>query len=235
MPLEPSTPMFEPEVRIWRYAMFTGVSTLLGTLLLATAISGTVEFLSLATISAIILGILPAMFTGAVAWVLVAVLLEDAFRLLSLPVSQHRRVGQCCVLFPLFVAVIFSINLMRPRHRLKAVLGTDVPPSAENIRVAGFSSFLARRWYSSFTISSNELPALVAHLDLIPSTNLDPIPVLIADRTFAPNALASGVIPPWKACARWVKSKQNGQRQSWSWLAVDETGTNAFFTRGYQN
>lgn len=227
-------PGFEPEGRSLRYALLAGVSTLLGAFLFVAARSGTHEFPGLASLSGVMFGLCPAAFIGTMVVILIEVFLRGALGLLHMPVALRRRVYQLCVVLPLLAAVGMSINTMRSSQRLEDMLGTAPPASVRRIRVAGFTVFQANRWYSTFTIATNELPPLLDRLGLIASTNLDSIPNLTKDR-FSGNALNSGAIPQWNAYARWSQVKSNYDTRSWKWLAVDETGTNVFFTAGFQN
>lgn len=225
----------ERQIRPLRYGLMAGASTLLAALLFGTALSGTSEFLWITAIMAVVLGFIPGVIIGLVAVLLVTLFLGVTFKFWLVSPGQRQRAGGICILFPLVMAAVFSIGLMRPRKRLESLLRPPLPPSVGSIRVAGFDGFLARRWYATFTIATNDLPVLLKRLELASSTNLDTIPNLISDRTFAPSALDAGVIPRWKPSALWSRSKQKGATEWWQWLAVDETGTNVFFTKGYQN
>lgn len=123
-----------------------------------------------------------------------------------------------------------------PSARLKKQIGVLADLTGPDFKVAGFNSFLAARWYACFSLSPDDVAKLVREKGLTNTAVDNRLDNLRQASPFGKIANEAGVVPSWTAAQIWRRDSGEPSRDiqstSWSWLAVDATGTNCFFTWG---
>lgn len=126
-----------------------------------------------------------------------------------------------------------------PTARLKGQIGALADLAAPEFKVAGFNSFLAVRWYARFSLPPDGVARLVREKGLTNTAVDNRLDNLRQPSPFGMIAFEAGAVPSWTAAQVWQrdsgKPTQEIQSTTWSWLAVDATGSNCFYTWGYQN
>ncbi len=134
---------------------------------------------------------------------------------------------------------LYTRSVCSPAVRLRELIGPEAEFAAPDCKVSGFNSFLAARWYARFSLPTNAVTRLRLTRGLTNQLGPELLGNLRQQSPYGAIAAASGTVPAWTAAVIWHRHSgepsPGSQSVSWNWLAVDSTGTNCFYTRGYQN
>lgn len=137
------------------------------------------------------------------------------------------------------VVGLYTFSRCTPEARLRKLIGEEAQHAGTDIKVSGFNSFLACRWYARFSLPNNAISRLLRSKGLTNQVGPEQLESLRRQSPYGAIATAAGTVPAWPAAVIWHRDSGDpapgSQSVSWSWLAVDSTGTNCFYTWGYQN
>ena len=153
-------------INYWRLWVFDAVLVSAGVLFFLAAQYGTYEFFGRACAMAL-LPFIPVMVlvggAGSTVFALTKVLIEK--RALKAPVALALLVG------PALAVTWFFVQLgagKLPAHRLGYICLGNVPASASQVRVAGYSTFLNEEWLAVFHVGPKDFQTMVAGAKLVP-------------------------------------------------------------------
>jgi hypothetical protein len=153
-------------INYWRLWLFDAVLVCAGVLFFLAAQYGTYEFFGRACAMAL-LPFIPVMVlvggAGSTVFALTKVWIEK--RALKGPVALALLVG------PALVVTWFFVQLgagKLPAHRLGYICLGNVPASAGQVQVAGYSTFLNEEWLAVFKVAPKDFQTMVAGAKLVP-------------------------------------------------------------------
>lgn len=158
-------------INYWRLWLFDAVLVSAGILFFLALQYGTYEFFGRACAMAL-LPFIPIMVlvggAGSTIFALTKVLIEK--RSLNFPASLVLLVGPALVMTLLLVVLGAGKS---PRHRLAYICLGNVPASARQVQVAGYSNFLRAEWLAVFNVDQDGFQKLVARAKLEPDPDYD--------------------------------------------------------------
>ncbi len=131
--------------------------------------------------------------------------------------------------------IVAGFRDSRPMSRFKAITGMKKSGVSE-VEAAGFASFLAQRWCFSFQVNVEDTAKIVSSLGLTRDDSIDLRASLRRDVVFEeklPQAMRD--LPGPEALTSYRESMNEGQRNAWVMLSVDESQHRAWFYVGSQN
>ena len=155
----------------WRLWLFNAVLVSAGLLFFLAVQYGTFEFFGEACLMAL-LPFIPVMVlvggAGSTIFILAKVLIEK---------RSLKAAAALAVLAGPGLAVALLLGLMgagkSPAHRLDYICLGNVPGSASQVRVTGYSTFLREEWLAVFNAGPKDFQTLVTQAKLVPVDNLD--------------------------------------------------------------
>lgn len=204
-----------------------GISALIG--------SATWEFMALSAFSVVplslIAGIVSLIIASIAGWTAQAL---DRRR--RLPRWIGPRFILSIAAFGSLAIISQAVHAATPRQRYEQMVGV-AGDHASGIQVAGFDSFLARRWLLSFQFPPDQIPAMVTRWEL---KEVDPIS--LRDRLRSDAALGASDSPLIRdapgsegiRCYEWHRGGAAGSGE-WITLVSRDADQKVWFYRGYQN
>ena len=178
------------------YAGWAFLSAAAGTIAAIAASLGTNEFIGLAVGSTLFFGLIPA-FAAGLALLLAIVLSRFVMRWLGTIQRTQKRVYHWLVVLPVAIALGSIVATTGTSARLGSVLRAPVPQSACDVKVAGFTGFLAARWFARFSAASNDIVALAQANRLTNSSDFMVWEQTVNDR-FLQSSGRTNLLPNWK-------------------------------------
>jgi len=168
-------------INYWRLWIFDAVLVGAGVLFFLATQYGTYEFFGRACAMAL-LPFIPIMVlvggAGSTIFALTKVLIEK--RSLNFLTAHVLLVGQALVVTLLLVMLGAGKS---PRHRLAYICLGNAPPSARQVQVTGYSTFLHEEWLAVFNVDPDGFQKMVAR------AKLEPVPDYDFQATFGHSAL----------------------------------------------
>ena len=220
-------------INYWRLWVFDAVLVCAGVLFFLAAQYGTYEFFGRACAMAL-LPFIPVMVlvggAGSTVFALTKGWIEK--RALKVPVALALLVG------PALVVTWFFVQLgagKLPAHRLGYICLGNVPASAGQVQVAGYSTFLNEEWLAVFKVAPKDFQTMVAGANLAPVDDFE-FRKMLEQSSITKSRLYQSLPPLNNALAfrRVFKESEEHQRGS-VFAAFDPASATAVVFREYHD
>jgi hypothetical protein len=226
-------PANRPPVNYWRLWVFDAVLVSGGVLFFLAAQYGTYEFFGRACLMAL-LPFIPVM-------VLVGGAGSTLFALTKVWIDKRpiRRPVALALLVTPALAVTLLLGLLgagkSSSHRLAYICLGNVPASANQIQVAGYSMFLREEWLAAFHATPQDFQSLVTQSKLVPVDEFE-FKRIVEAGTVKTSRLFRSLPPLANAqCFQRVFKESEEHQRGGVYAAYDPATSTAVVFRGYHD
>lgn len=220
-------------INYWRLWLFDTVLVSAGILFFLATQYGTYEFFGKACAMAL-LPLIPVLVlvggAGSTVFALTKVLIER--RGLKKPVAPALLVGPALALTLLLVLVGVGRS---PGHRLAYICLGNIPASASNVQITGYSTFLHEEWLAVFNVGQKDFQTLVANAKLVPADEFE-FQKMLEPSAIKTSRLFQSLPPLTNApCFKRVFNASEEHQRGSVYAVFDPATSTAIVLRAYQD